>query len=161
MDKPTDNKFIFQFNNQGRSSGFFVIYILCGFSLLAASCVFIFTNLNVLLLISIFSTLLFITIFHLYKPSYFELLVSETSFKINFYSVATAIKSYHTVEIELDSFKGFEVRKRYAGLQKQLILTIGSKLGLADYPPISISILRKNELSQVITVLTKIKKQEI
>lgn len=161
MDKPTDNKFIFQLNNQGRSAGFFVLYIFCFFALLAASCVFIFTNLNVLLFISIVLTLLFITIFHLYKPSYFELLVSETSFTINYYSVATALKNYHTVEIEHGSFKGFEVRKRYAGLQKQLILTIGSKLGLADYPPISISILRKNELSQVITVLTKIKNQEI
>jgi hypothetical protein len=35
-------------------------------------------------------------------------------------------------------------------------LTVESKFGLADYPPISVSILKKGELSQIVFVLSKI-----
>jgi hypothetical protein len=95
-------------------------------------------------------------LFHLYKPAYFELLVTETELQVNYYSVATALKNYQTVLISLNQLKAFEVKKKMLGYKKDLILTVDSKFGLADYPPISVSILKSGELNQIIIVLSKI-----
>lgn len=153
----TDNiNFIYQFNNKSQSANFFILYILSGVLFLGLICYFIFANFNLLLMIMITAAVIYFFIFHLIKPSFLELLVFDSEIHVNYYSVATAIKSYQTMVIERDNFKGYEIKKKYGGLQKQLILTVESKFGLADYPPVSISILRKKELNQVLMVLSKL-----
>jgi hypothetical protein len=153
----TDNiNFIFQFDNKGKSASFFILYIGSGVLFLAAFCLFIFTNMNLPLICTIVFALIYFILFHLFKPSYFEFLVTETELQVNFYSVATALKNYQSVLIPLNLLKGFEVRKKMFGFKKDLILTVDSKFGLADYPPISVTILEKGELNQIIVVLSKI-----
>jgi hypothetical protein len=155
--KGTDNiNFIYQFNNKSRSAGFFLLYILSGVLFLGAIVSFILMNLNFPLVLTVFIAITYFILFHFIKPSYIELLISETDIQVNYYSVATAIKSYQSVVIDRSDFNNYEIRNKYSGLQKQLILTEESKFGLADYPPISVSILSKSELNQVIIVLSKI-----
>jgi hypothetical protein len=60
--------------------------------------------------------------------------------------------------IDRNLFRGFEIKKRYGGLSRQLVLTVESKFGLADYPPVSVSILSKSEMSQLLIVLPKLTK---
>jgi len=155
--KETENiNFIFQFNNKERSASFFVIYVLSGFLFLAAVSGFIFTNLNLPLIVTIVLGVIYFIVFHRIKPSYFEFLVTETEIQVNFYSVATALKNYQTVTIQRNQLKGFEMKKKMYSLKKDLILTVTSKFGLADYPPVSVSILKKRELNQIMMVLSKI-----
>jgi len=153
----TDNiNFIFQFNNKGRSASFFVLYVVSGILFLATICLFIFTNMNLPLICAVLIGIAWFTIFYRIKPAYFEFLVTETELQVNFYSVATALKNYQSVLIPLNQLKGFEVKKKMFGYKKELILTIESKFGLADYPPVSVSILKSGELNQVIIILSKI-----
>jgi hypothetical protein len=153
----TDNiNFIFQFNNKGRSASFFVLYVVSGILFLATICLFIFTNMNLPLICTVLIGIIWFIIFYQIKPAYFEFLVTKTELQVNFYSVATALKNYQSVLIPLNQLKGFEVRKKMFGYKKELILTIESKFGLADYPPVSVSILKSGELNQVITILSKI-----
>jgi hypothetical protein len=153
----TDNiNFIFQFNNKGRSASFFVLYVVSGILFLATICLFIFTNMNLPLICTVLIGIIWFIIFYRIKPAYFEFLVTETELQVNFYSVATALKNYQSVLIQLNQLKGFEVKKKMFGYKKELILTIESKFGLADYPPVSVSILKSGELNQVIIILSTI-----
>jgi hypothetical protein len=156
MDETENINFIFQFNNKGRSASFFILYVISGILFLAAICFFIFTNMNLPLICSVVLCVIYFIFFYTIKPAYFELLVTETELQVNYYSVATALKSYQSVLIPLTQLKWFEVRKKMLGYKKDLILTVDSKFGLADYPPISVSILKKGELNQLIIVLSKI-----
>lgn len=156
MNEPNNINFIFQLNNKSRSASFFILYITSGVIFLAAICLFIFTNMNLPLIFTIVIGIIYFILFYRFKPAYFEFLVTETELQVNYYSVATALKSYQSVLIQLNQLKGFEVRKKMGGYKKDLILTVESKFGLADYPPISISILKEGELKQVIIVLSKI-----
>jgi hypothetical protein len=113
---------------------------------------------NLPLICTIVVCIVWFILFYRIKPSYFEFLVTETELQVNYYSVATALKSYQSVLIPLNQLKGFEVKKKMFGYKKDLILTVESKFGLADYPPVSVSILKKGELNQIIIVLSKILK---
>jgi hypothetical protein len=156
MDITDNNNYLFQLDNKSRSAGYFILYILSGALFLAAICIFIFTNKNIPLLITIVTAIIYFFLFHLFKPSFFQLLITDTELTINYYSVATALKSYQTIVIDIDLFHGFEIKKKNWGMTRQLVLTVKSKFGLADYPPVSISILSKSELNQVIIVLSKL-----
>jgi hypothetical protein len=157
MENSDYNNYLFQLNNKNRSAAYFLLYIVSGALFLAAICIFIFTNKNIPLLATIVIAIIYFFLFHLYKPSYFEMLVSESELIINYYSVATALKSYQTIEIDISLFHGYEILTKNYGMTRQLLLTVKSKFGLADYPPVSISILSKNELNQVIIILAKLK----
>jgi hypothetical protein len=155
--KGTDNiNFIFQFNNKESSASYFVLYIASGVVFLAAICLFIFTSMYQSLIATIVVGMLYFILFQYIKPTYFEFLVTETELQVNYYSVATTLKSYQSVLIPLNQLKGFDIKKSMFEMQKNLILTVESKFGLADYPPISVSILKKGELNQVLIVLSKI-----
>jgi hypothetical protein len=154
--KGTNNiDFTYQFNNKNRSSGFFLLYILSSVLFIGVIVLFILLNFNLPLVLTVLTAICYFIFLHLLKPSYIELLISESEIQVNYYSVATAIKSYQSIVIDRNDFNGYEIKNKYKGLQKQLILTVKSKLGLADYPPISVSILSKRELNQVIIVLSK------
>jgi len=161
MNESDNTTYQFQLNNKARSAGYFIRYIVSLALFLAAVSVLIITNMNVALVITIVVAIVYFILFHLMRPSYFELLVTENELTINYYSVASALKSYQTIVIERTLFRGFEIRKKNRGLTRQLVLTVHSKFGLADYPPVSVSILSKSELNQVVTVLRKLLGQPI
>lgn len=156
MDEPENINLIYQFNNKSRSTGFYILYILSGVVFLLASCILIFTNRDILLVVTIIVAIIYFILLHRIKPSYIEVLVTDHELQVNYYSVAAALKSYRSILIEIDHFKGFIIKKSTLGLSRQLILSVESKKGLADYPPVSISILKKSEIDQISTVLSKI-----
>ncbi len=82
--------------------------------------------------------------------------MTEKNVRFNFYSVASTMRNYNTIEIPLDNLKAFHLRKKLWDLKKELILSISTKYGIADYPPVSISLLNKKEISQIFYVLQKI-----
>ncbi len=155
---PKDNlNFIFQLNNKNRSTNVFLLYILSGVLFFGAAFFFVAKSLNVLLIIDIVVAIVYFLLFNSIKPSFFELLVTESSLQVNYYSVASSMRSYQSLEIHINQLKDFQIRKRMWGLKKELILSVDSKYGIADYPPVSVVLLSKNELAQIVLLLNKIK----
>lgn len=153
----TDNtKFIYQFNNKAKSTNSFIIYIVSGVALVGLGFLFLAKSWYTPLIIDSVITIIYFYFFGTIKPSFFEMLVTEKDVKINYYSVASAMRSYNTIEVPLKQLKGYEVKRKLWGMKKELIISIESKYGIADYPPVSITLLDKKELSQVLHVLQKI-----
>jgi hypothetical protein len=153
----TDNtKFIYQFNNKAKSTNSFIIYIVSGVVLVGLGFLFLAKSWYTPLIIDSVITIIYFYFFGTIKPSFFEMLVTEKDVKINYYSVASAMRSYNTIEVPLKQLKGYEVKRKLGGMKKELIISIESKYGIADYPPVSITLLDKKELSQVLHVLQKI-----
>lgn len=154
---PKENiNFIFQFNNKNRSGIFFVFFIFSGVLLLGLAFYFVAVNMNYELLATILLAVGYFILFNKIKPSFFEMLVTEQHLQVNFYSVSSAVRNYQSLEMELYQLLGFKIKQSMLGMKKTLILSVQSKYGIADYPPISVSILKKNEIEQVAYVLNKI-----
>ncbi|MCF8361766.1 MAG: hypothetical protein K9G70_03995 [Prolixibacteraceae bacterium] len=154
---PKENiNFIFQLNNKGRSGIFFILFILSGIVFLGLAFLFVATNKTYELIATILIAVGYFILFHKIKPSFFEMLVTERYLQVNFYSVSSTVRNYQSIEMELHHLVGFQVKQSILGLKKTLTLSVQSKYGIADYPPISVSILKKNEIEQVVHVLNKI-----
>ena len=153
----TDNtKFIFQFNNKAKSTNSFVLYIVSGLVLVGLGFLFLAKSWYVPLIIDSIITIVYFYFFSYIKPSFFEMLVTEREVKVNYYSVSSAMRSYNTIEVPLKQLRGYEVKRKLWGLKKELIISMESKYGFADFPPVSITLLNKKELSQIFHVLKKI-----
>ncbi len=154
---PKENiNFIFQLNNKGRSGNFFILFILSGIVFLGLAFLFVATNKTYELIVTILLAVGFFILFNQIKPSFFEMLVTERYLQVNFYSVSSTVRNYQSVEMNLHQLVGFKVNQSILGMKKTLTLSVQSKYGIADYPPISVSILKKNEIEQVAHVLNKI-----
>lgn len=156
MAAPENKNFIYQFNNKSKSNNSFVLYIVAGLVLIGSGFLFLAKSWYYLLIADSIATILFFLIFNTIKPLYLEFLVTERNVRFNFYSVASTMRNYNTIEIPLENLKAYQVRKKFWGLKKELIVSISTKYGIADYPPISISLLNKNEINQILHVLQKI-----
>ncbi|MDA3880239.1 MAG: hypothetical protein PF436_07630 [Prolixibacteraceae bacterium] len=154
---PKENiNFIFQLNNKDRSGNFFVLFILSGIVFLGLAFLFVATNKTYELIVTILLAVGFFIMFNKIKPSFFEMLVTERYLQVNFYSVSSTVRNYQSVEMNLHQLIGFKVNQSILGMKKTLILSVQSRYGIADYPPISVSILKKNEIEQVAHVLNRI-----
>lgn len=156
MAAPDNTKFIFQFNNKAKSTNSFVVYIVSGVILVGLGFLFLAKSWYVPLVIDSIITIIYFYFFGYIKPSFFEMLVTEKEIKINYYSVASTMRSYNTIEVPLNQLRGYEVKKKLWGMKKELIISMVSKYGLADYPPVSVTLLNKKELAQIFHVLKKI-----
>jgi hypothetical protein len=154
---PKENiNFIFQLNNKGRSGNYFIMFILSGIVFLGLAFFFVATNKTYELIATILLAIGYFVLFQKIKPSFFEMLVTERYLQVNFYSVSSTMRNYQSVEMELHQLVGFQVNQSILGVKKALTLSVQSKYGIADYPPVSVSILKKNEIEQVAHVLNKI-----
>jgi hypothetical protein len=154
-DKENIN-FIFQFDNKGRSTNFFLLFIASFVVFLGLAFYFVATNKTYELIADIVLAIVYFYLFHRVKPSFFELLVTETHLQVNFYSVATAARNYQSIEMPLHQLKDYAIKTTSLGLRKELVLSVESRFGLADYPPVSVSILSKAETGRVRKVLDQI-----
>ncbi len=151
-----NTKFIFQFNNKVKSTNSFVLYIVSGLVLVGLGFLFLAKSWYIPLIIDSIITIVYFYFFSYIKPSFFEMLVTEREVKVNYYSVSSAMRSYNTIEVPLKQLRGYEVKRKLWGLKKELIISMESKYGYADFPPVSITLLNKKELSQIFHVLKKI-----
>jgi len=156
MTQKDNINFIFQFNNKKRSTNFFLLYIASGVIFLGAAFYFVAKNMNYPLIATIVAAVAYFIAFNKIKPSFFEMLVTEEKLQLHYYSVSSAVRTYQSVEIPLNELKDFAVVKNFMGLRRNLIVSVSSKYGIADYPPISVSILKKKEKAQIIHVLNQI-----
>ncbi|MBN1925265.1 MAG: hypothetical protein JW798_05460 [Prolixibacteraceae bacterium] len=160
MESKENIKFTYQYNNKKRSANVFVLFIASGVLFLGAAFYFLATNMNILLMADVVAGIVWFVLFTNLKPSFFEILVSESGFQVNYYSVASTMRNYQSIEIEFSQFAGFEVGRKMKGLKHELILSVNSKYGVADYPPVSMTLVTKKERKQVVSVLQQIINQK-
>lgn len=154
---PKENiNFIFQFNNKARSTNYFLLFIISGVLFLGAAFFFVATNRNYELIAIILAAVVYFILLGMKRPSYFELLVSETHLFINFYAVSVIARNYQSIEIALPLFVDYKIDTRKLKLRKEIIVSQRTKYGIADYPPVSISIVNPKELEQIKYILNKI-----
>lgn len=161
METNNNLNFIFQFNNKNRSGNVFLLYIFSGIVLFGAAFFFVAKSLNVLLIVDVAFAIVYFYFFNALKPSFVEFLVTETHLQVNYYLVASTMRSYQSVEIPLQQLKDFQINYKLLKLKKELVLSVNSKYGIADYPPIPVSLLTKNQIAQIAHLLNKIKQSNI
>ncbi len=127
------------------------------------SLVFYFSNpvdYNIILLI-IGIVLIFIYIFFFFKkPYYFSFETKYKSFVIRFFNPHPFLSKFKAYEIQLDEFDKYEIKDSFKGFNKNLILHIKKGKKSGTYPPVSLSLLSKNqieELKKEFNTLLKIK----
>ena len=160
MESKENINFIFQLNNKNRSGNFFALFIVGGTLLSAAAITCVAIGEYMLLIAASVVSILYILVLNFIKPSFFEMLVTDQSLQVNYYSVASTFRSYQSIEISLLELNDFTIAQKLAGLKTTLTLSVQSKYGIADYPPISISLLTKKEIAQIVLVLGEILKSK-
>lgn len=156
MTNKENINFIFQFDNKGQSSNYFLLFIFSFVVFLGVAFYFVATNKTWELIANIVIAVVYFFVMGQLKPSFFEMLVTDQQIQVNYYSVFTVARSYQSVEMTLYQLKDYQIRRTFLGLKKELVLSVESRFGLADYPPISISILNKTELLRIKKVLDQI-----
>jgi hypothetical protein len=160
MESKENIKFTYRYDNKKRSANVFALFIVSGVLFLGAAFYFVATNMNYFLIADVVVGIAWFVLFTNLKPSFFELLVTETALQVNYYSVASTMRNYQSIEIEFSQFAGFETVRKMKGLKKELVLSVNSKYGVADFPPVSLTLLTKEERKQVLRVLQQIINQK-
>lgn len=158
MESKENINFIFQLNNKSRSGNFFVLFITGGVMLSAAGIICVAFSQYILLIAVSIVSMAYIFVLNSLKPSFFEMLVTAEHLQVNYYSVASTFRSYQSVDIPLPQLVDFQINRRMGGIKSTITLSVQSKFGIADYPPISISLLSKSEIAKVVHVLNEILK---
>jgi hypothetical protein len=156
MELKDNINFIFQLENKTRAGNFFVAYIAGGILLSAAAILCVAFSLYKLLIPLSLLSIIYIVLLNYLKPSFVEVFVSEHFFRLNYYSVSSTFRSYHSIGFELHQLKDYKVKRQLFGLRTNLILTVSSNFGLADYPPVSLSLLPKADREGLLHVLSQI-----
>lgn len=160
MNDKENINFIFHLENKSRATSFFILFIVSGILFVGAAFFFVAANMNYELIATIVAAIAYFVVFSKIKPSFFELVVTDQMMQINFYQVSSVARNYQSIEMYLHQLKDFHIENHFLGLKKSLVISVESKYGIADYPPVSISILNKNEIARVKKVLTEIIKSK-
>lgn len=156
MDQKENINFTFQYNNKKLSANIFALFIVSGVLFLGAAFYFLAVNMNIFLIIDVVVGIAYFILFNALKPSFVEMLVTESAFQVNYYSVASTMRNYQSIEIEFSQFAGFDIKRKMKGLKYELLLSVESKYGVADFPPVCLTLLRKKERKQLESVLQQI-----
>ena len=89
---------------------------------------------------------------------YIFLSTEKNKLTIRYYSLSLFNNSKKSIEIPLETLHNFKIETKRGGLLKLLTVYQKTNKGVAKYPPISISILDKEELQLVSNTLKKFSK---
>lgn len=161
MDNKENINFIFKLDNKNRSGNFFFLFIASGVIASGIGIAFAAVGMYKAIVVDVILATIYFYFITRINPSFFEMLVSEDKIQLNFYSVSSTFRNYKTIEIPFNQFHDFKIEEKYGKLRKTLTVSVKSKYGIADYPPISISILKRTEIAQVAHVLQQIMKTHV
>jgi hypothetical protein len=109
--------------------------------------------------ILISAIVIFITgIFIIVKPTYIRYENDNHIIRLYFYSLLTlpfVRRVGKMIEIRKDEFRDYELNSYNYGLSKVLILLIHERFSLLPYPPVSVSLLNKRQLAELIASLER------
>ncbi|TCO08033.1 hypothetical protein [Natronoflexus pectinivorans] len=87
---------------------------------------------------------------------YIEVESEKEVFRIRFFNLLPVGREYKAMEIPLSRFHKYEVKSKFGGLFHYLYLFEETGRGLAKYPPIGFTALRKDERAIIVEFLDKI-----
>lgn len=159
MTNNDNQNFTFRVENKNRATKCYVLYIMAVVLLVAAGFYFISQDVvwPLFLLIAV-AVLLFMFVSKL-KPSYFEFVAYPDYFKVNYYVITSVMRDYQSIEVAIDSFRGYRIEKAMHGLKKTLTISTLTQFGIADYPSISISALSEAEIARLSIVMKDLLKE--
>ncbi len=76
---------------------------------------------------------------------------------IRYYSLKPLSSEQNSLEILKQDFQKFEIKQTWGGLRRYLIIYQRTAKGIAKYPPISISILKKKDVDQLTRELSNVR----
>ena len=149
-------KFNFKLENQKISTRYYLLFIVIGVLFFGIAFWMIVQNWMIGLIIDVVvGSILLFTLTKI-KPTYIEFTVFDDHLIINHYSVVAILRDYHTIRINFSDKFYLKIKDSFFKLKRDLILSVETPHGIADYPPISISILREHELMQMSIILNKL-----
>lgn len=151
--------FTFRLDNKNSANWYFLLFILSGVLFTGGAFFLISRESAVPLIIEVLVAILYFIGLSKIKPTYFECLVFSDHFTISYYSVASISRDYQSFEVSFREFSHFILKPRFYGLRKELIISVLTPYGVADYPPVSLSILSKKEREQLMHVLKQLAPQ--
>jgi len=149
-------------NNQLQVAKIKLAYII---SLVASIVLFAFVYSSYSFTVDVYVLLFFAISFLLYfiyliiiKPEYVYFAQIKNKIIIKNYPARPILRNYKAYEIDLSSFYNYKINKTLLSKKIELILTIKTKKGTGNYPPISLSALRTKELKKLLKYLDKYSK---
>jgi hypothetical protein len=88
---------------------------------------------------------------------YFYFNNNSSKIIIRYYSLKPLSSDQNSLEIAKPDFHKYEIKNTMGGLRKYLVVYQRTARGIAKYPPISISILKKKDVSQLIHELNNVR----
>ena len=76
---------------------------------------------------------------------------------LRYYSLKPLTSEQNSLEMNKPDFQKFEIKESFGGLLRYLIVYQRTAKGIAKYPPISISILKKKDVDQLTRELSRIR----
>ena len=92
------------------------------------------------------------------KSNYFYLEYIGKKITIRFYTAHPIFRNYKAIEIQKTYFYDYEIKKSLLGLRKDLQIAVKTPKGKFKYPPLSISLLNKEQYQKLIKILDELKK---
>jgi hypothetical protein len=89
--------------------------------------------------------------------NYFYFNNNSSKIIMRYYSLRPLSNDQNSLEVSKQEFQKFEIKKMLGGFRKYLIIYQRTAKGIAKYPPISISILKKKDVEQLTRELSNVR----
>jgi len=100
--------------------------------------------------------ILYLLFIYLKKYYYIYYNTDGTKIIIRYTSLLPLSAGNYSIEIPKRDFVKAEIRKRFGGLRKELILYVHTPQGVAKFKPVSLSTLKKEEIDKIMENLSYI-----
>ncbi|HEX3007601.1 MAG TPA: hypothetical protein VHO90_08300 [Bacteroidales bacterium] len=89
--------------------------------------------------------------------NYFYFNNNSSKIIMRYYSLRPLSSDQNSLEVNKEEYYKYEIKKTFGGFRKYLIIYQRTAKGIAKYPPISISILKKKDVEQLTRELSNVR----
>ncbi len=97
-------------------------------------------------------------IFLLRKSNYLFVEYLGNKLTVRYYTAHPIFRKFKAFEIPKNYFYDYEIKKLFFGFQKTIQFKVKTPKGIFMYPPLSITLLSKNHMIELIKILNELKK---
>jgi len=86
----------------------------------------------------------------------FKCLIQKEKIIIRYFSVFAISRLFQSIELPVTNLMKAEAEKHLGGIKTDLVLTVRTRQGVAVYPPVSLSGVKRKERKQIIEELNQL-----
>lgn len=144
-----------EFSNQDRTKIIKRTFNMIGIIIVIIGLIFLALKMDIAVMITVGVFVIYVGISQFANLCYIFFSTENSKILIKYYPITSFLKKeYDSIEFPQKALIGFKIEKAM-GLS-DLQIAIKTKRGVAEYPSISLSALRKNEIEQITSALTEI-----